>query len=67
MHTTLQGRVPCCRRPCAGGGEDVDFCLLLGARLRAVPGAAVEHPWWEEGRPQARPSIWGCMAYAGLH
>ncbi|KAI7842503.1 hypothetical protein COHA_003857 [Chlorella ohadii] len=37
--------------PGAGGGEDVDFCLQLGGRMRAVPGAGVVHPWWPEGRP----------------
>lgn len=35
----------------AGGGEDLDFNLQLGGRMRAVPGAAVVHPWWPEGRP----------------
>lgn len=37
----------------AGGGEDVDFCVLLGAKLRAVPGASAVHPWWPDGRPKA--------------
>lgn len=36
----------------AGGGEDVDFCLQLGARLVAVPEAAATHPWWPQRRPQ---------------
>lgn len=29
-----------------GGGEDVDFCLQLGARTIAVPNAQAVHPWW---------------------
>jgi len=38
----------------AGGGEDVDFCLQLGARLLAVPQATAEHPWWPDRRPKVR-------------
>ena len=31
----------------------MDFCVLLGGRLLAVPQAVAEHPWWPEGRPKA--------------
>ncbi|GAB4813173.1 hypothetical protein N2152v2_000219 [Parachlorella kessleri] len=37
--------------PLGGGGEDIDYCLKLGGKLRAVPDAAVTHLWWPEGRP----------------
>ncbi|RPE05979.1 glycosyltransferase [Chitinophaga lutea] len=51
--------------PASGGGEDVDFFLNLmtrnkGQRLYCVPGAAVEHPWWNNGRPgYKRPFRYG--------
>mmetsp|Transcript_22486 Transcript_22486/g.33538 ORF Transcript_22486/g.33538 Transcript_22486/m.33538 type:complete len:234 (-) Transcript_22486:14-715(-) len=31
--------------PKTGGGEDIDFCISMGARLVPVPGAKVAHPW----------------------
>lgn len=41
--------------PKLGGGEDIDFCLLVsqaagGSRFRCVPGAVVVHPWWDGER-----------------
>lgn len=40
--------------PKAGGGEDIDFCLNLveqtGKKIKSVPAASVEHPWWKEGK-----------------
>lgn len=40
------------RFPRGGGGEDVDFCLRLAHDTRqgfvAVPGAVVEHPFWQQ-------------------
>ncbi|KAL4431746.1 hypothetical protein ABPG77_002962 [Micractinium sp. CCAP 211/92] len=45
--------------PRTGGGEDVDFCVQLGARLVAVPDAAVTHPWWPERRPKIYKRFWG--------
>ena len=38
--------------PKTGGGEDVDFCVQLGHRVRAVPGATAVHPWWPQRRPK---------------
>jgi GT2 family glycosyltransferase len=44
--------------PKAGGGEDIDLCLRLGGGeplpLLSVPGAVVEHPWWESRRGSYR-------------
>lgn len=44
--------------PKAGGGEDIDLGLRLlakaGRPFIAVPGAVVEHPWWDNGRRSYR-------------
>lgn len=40
--------------PAHGGGEDIDFCLQMGGRIRAVPSAAVRHGWWGGGRRSYR-------------
>eukprot|EP00049_Salpingoeca_infusionum_P004154 m.75240 g.75240 ORF g.75240 m.75240 type:complete len:1008 (-) comp12441_c0_seq1:274-3297(-) len=38
--------------PRTGGGEDIDYALLVTeGRLFAVPDAYVTHPWWNHGRP----------------
>lgn len=49
--------------PVTGGGEDVDFFLLImnrnnGKRLRCLPGAVVYHPWWNNGHPDYRRPFW---------
>ena len=41
--------------PKTGGGEEVEFFLRVRARnnfqnYRSLPGAAVIHPWWNDGR-----------------
>ncbi|KAL4440415.1 hypothetical protein ABPG75_003416 [Micractinium tetrahymenae] len=51
--------------PRTGGGEDVDFCVQLGARLVAVPEAAATHPWWPERRPKIYGRFWGWAAGDG--
>lgn len=40
--------------PAHGGGEDIDFCLQVGGRLKTVPMAAVRHGWWGGGRRSYR-------------
>lgn len=54
--------------PKTGGGEDVDFVFQLKNRYSdpncvvSVPGARVEHPWWNEGKPcyrQIQGWAWG--------
>ena len=40
--------------PKSGGGEDIDYLLRVseraGGAFLAVPGASVDHPWWNAGR-----------------
>jgi glycosyltransferase involved in cell wall biosynthesis/LPS sulfotransferase NodH len=46
----------CTDYPFSGGGEDIDYCVraAFGHHHRqpivSVPGARVQHPWWDEGR-----------------
>ena len=51
--------------PKTGGGEDVDFCVLLGHRLKAVPEASAVHPWWPQRRPKIYLRFWGWAAGDG--
>ena len=42
------------RFPRAGGGEDVDICIVAGSpsgSFRPVPSASATHPWWGNGSP----------------
>jgi glycosyltransferase involved in cell wall biosynthesis len=44
--------------PKKGGGEDIDFCLHMKneskKKLKALPSAQVQHPWWNAGKRSYR-------------